>query len=120
MLNNVLLILSLFYLFFGIAIFTNIPIKNIFLREPYEILTQKEIVISVLSGINLSIIINAINFKIDSFPGAKILFLLGVILSLSIVVFLLFNYQLNKKFILNVLLRLILFLLILLALFFKT
>ena len=74
---SVLLIVSLNALavlyYMGFLLFNEIEFKSIFKKESYEHISKKRLFGSIIVGILLSIILVGILFKLQFYPGAKVM-----------------------------------------------
>ncbi len=89
--NTILIILSLsslsiIYFYFGILLFNDIRLKDIFKKISYKKTTAKSIIGSIGLGIALSTIVIGILFKIEIWPGSNNLLKPGLYLLSTILV----------------------------------
>ncbi len=67
------LALSLLYFFFGFAVFTGIGFRQIFKKDSYTNLKPWDIIISVFTGMAFQILVFGLLFKIQYWPGARVM-----------------------------------------------
>ncbi len=77
-------ILAFLYQVFGIVIFNNIKIRNLFKKESFSGVSAIQLVGSIGVGFGLSIVCIGILFKLQNWPGANFTTIIG----LSIIIFL--------------------------------
>lgn len=70
-------LLSILYFWFGFALFNDIPLKHIFKRKSYTDIPARNIILSVLMGIFISLIPIGILFKIQFWPGTSVFLKVG-------------------------------------------
>lgn len=81
-----LLLLALIYYAFGFAFFNNIRLRNIFKKESYKDKSALHIVGAISVGMALSDICMGILFKIQGYPMANTLLIIGLLSTLIILV----------------------------------
>jgi len=77
---------SMFYFWFGFALFNDIRLREIFKKESYFGIRSNKILGGILTGWLMSFIILGILFKIMSWTGATILLTFGIIGSIIILI----------------------------------
>ena len=78
--------LSCLYFILGFALFNNIPARKIFNTDSYKGLGTWEILIAIGTGIALSILTIGFMFSILSYPMAKTLLAVGIVLTAIIII----------------------------------
>ncbi len=71
--------LSFFYYILSFALLNGIRLRNIFKADSYKGIRSIQIILSILTGFALSIMLLGILFKIEFYPGEKIMMLYGLI-----------------------------------------
>jgi uncharacterized membrane protein len=105
--------LSCLYFILGFALFNNIPLRKIFNTDSYKGLGTWEILIAIGTGIALSILTIGFMFSILSYPMAKTLLAVGIVLAaINIILALIKNAQEKNQFYRNIILRGFVFLII--------
>lgn len=107
---SVLLIVSLNALavlyYMGFLLFNEIEFKSIFKKESYEHISKKRLFGSIIVGILLSIILVGILFKLQFYPGAKVMLQDGLTgLAIATIVALIYYYKNKSTFYKRVLKR---------------
>lgn len=82
--SGVLTVLSLssisgIYMYLGFTLFNNLRFRNLFKKESYKEISTKRIVGGIGSGLALSVSVIGILFKFQSWPGASINLITGII-----------------------------------------
>lgn len=101
--GNVFLILSfillaLFYLALGFAIFNGIKFREIFKKSSYQNISKKRIFGTLVLGFPFSILILGMLFKIMLWPGAQNMIISGLQFILIVTVILTIYYFIKKPF----------------------
>lgn len=98
--------LSCLYFILGFALFNNIPLRKIFNADSYNGLGTWEILIAIGTGLALSILTIGFMFAILSYPLAKTLLVVGIVLAAIIITLaLIINAQEKNQFYSNIILR---------------
>ncbi len=98
--------LAILYFCLSFALFNNIKFKNIFKKSSYVNVSKRRIIFSIFSGISLSIALIGVLFKIQDYPGADLLLVLGLFASISITIIALWkNNKVKGNFYFNILKR---------------
>ncbi len=98
--------LAILYFCLSFALFNNIKFKNIFKKSSYVNISKRRIIFSIFSGISLSIALIGVLFKIQDYPGADLLLVLGLFASISITIIALWkNNKVKGNFYFNILKR---------------
>jgi len=71
--------ISVIYMYFGFALFNNLRFRKIFKKESYKEISTKRIVGGVGAGLALSISAIGILFKFQSWPGASVNLIMGIV-----------------------------------------
>lgn len=88
--------ISMIYFYLGFALFNNLRFRKIFKKESYKEISTKRIVGGIGVGLTLSISAIGILFKFQSWPGASVNLIMGII-GLSVVTIIsLIKMQKNK------------------------
>lgn len=104
------LMLCLYYILFGFAIFNNIPLKKVFKKESYSEITSNKIILSVITGIVLSLITWTMMFLFLNWPGVFILFFISIISLVLLAIGLFIGYKAhNAPFLIPIFRRLALY-----------
>lgn len=99
-------LLAILYFYLSFALFNNINPKDIFKKASYANTTKRRISFAIVTGMALSISILGILFKIQDFPGADLLLIFGMLISLIITVVSLWKNNKDKgNFFSNILVR---------------
>lgn len=102
--------LSVFYLYFGFALFNDVPLKQIFQQSSYTHINKGRIIGAVGVGIALSATTGGLMFKFQSWPGAKINLGIGVFALFLVTIVGLFKYSKNRSpYYTNIFKRVVLF-----------
>ena len=105
--------LSCLYYILGFALFNNIPLRKIFKADSYKGIGTWEILIAIGTGIALSILTIGFMFTILSYPMAKTLLIVGIVLAAIITTLALMkNAQEKNQFYRNIILRSFVFVII--------
>jgi len=105
--------LSCLYYILGFALFNNIPARKIFKADSYKGIGTLRILIAIGTGIPLSILTIGFMFSILSYPMAKTLLVVGIVLmAIIITLALIRNAQEKNQFYRNITLRCLVFLII--------
>jgi hypothetical protein len=80
--SGVLTVLSLslissLYFYVGFALFNNIGFRKLFKKESYQNISSNRVVGGVATGMALSIAALGIQFKLQSWPGARVMLIFG-------------------------------------------
>jgi uncharacterized membrane protein len=98
--------LSCLYYFLGFALFNNIPARKIFKADSYKGIGTWRILIAIGTGLALSILTIGFMFSILSYPMAKTLLVVGIVLAaINIILALIKNAQEKDQFYRNIILR---------------
>lgn len=89
--------LALLYYFLGFALFNRIGFKEIFKQESYNGISTQRIIGSIGAGWAISLICLGILFKLQHFPGSKILLIVGLIATLLVLAIALTEYKKTKE-----------------------
>ncbi|HOH23434.1 MAG TPA: hypothetical protein PLB61_08870, partial [Bacteroidales bacterium] len=89
--------LALLYYFLGFALFNRIGFKEIFKQESYKDISTQRIIGSIGAGWAISLICLGILFKLQHFPGSKILLIVGLIATLLVLAIALTEYKKTKE-----------------------
>lgn len=92
-----LLALSIVYLFFGIALFNDIKIREIFKKESYSKIAPFRLLGAVGAGLALSLTTIGIMFKFQSYAGADGNLAAGIIGLIAVAVVVVIRYSKNKS-----------------------
>lgn len=92
-----LLTLSFIYYFFGFAIFNNISLRGIFKRNSYKDTNALKIIGAIACGISLSTTLIAILFKLQFWPGSKMMLIIGLLSLLLILIISIVFYLIKKS-----------------------
>jgi hypothetical protein len=92
-----LLTISLIYYPFGFAFFNNIRLRNIFKKVSYKSVTVLHIIGAIVIGMALSDICVGILFKIQGYPMANYLLIVGLISTAIILIIGLIRYLKSKS-----------------------
>lgn len=110
-------ILSSIYFYFSFAMFNNISLKNIFKKSSYKGIKSVRIIGAIAVGIQLSIIVLALLFKLMMWPGDKAMAVIGGIGLVIILLISLIKYTRNKSdFYFNILKRIVPYLIVVIGL----
>ncbi len=102
------LVLSLFYIFFGFLLFNEIKLVKVFSASSYSAIPKYHILGAFLSGIVISIACIGALFGIEIWAGSKIILLCCVIICLPLLVIVLMKQSAKyKRYYTGILLRLI-------------
>ena len=105
--------LSCLYFCLGFALLNNIPLRKIFEADSYKGIGTWRILIAIGTGIVLSILTIGFMFTILSYPVAKTLLVVGIVLAAIIVILALIkNAQDKNQFYRNIILRSFVFMII--------
>lgn len=105
--------LSCLYFCLGFALFNDIRLRDIFNVESYEGIGTLRILIAIGTGIALSILTIGFMFSILSYPMAKTLLAVGIVLGAIIIILTLIkNAQEKNQFYRNIILRSLVFVVI--------
>ena len=105
--------LSCLYFILGFALFNNIPARKIFKADSYKGIGTWRILIAIGAGLALSILTIGFMFSILSYPLAKTLLVVGIVLAAIIITLaLIINAQEKNQFYRNIILRSSLFVII--------
>ncbi len=91
-----LTVLSTLYYFLSFALLNGIRLRKIFKKESYAEINAQKIIAAILAGFSLSILTMGILFKIQSYPGANLMLIIGLVY-IAIVALLSVTYYLRKK-----------------------
>ncbi len=107
------LILACLYFYLSFALLNNIPLRKIFESGSYKGIGTWRILIAIGTGLTLSILTIGFMFTILSYPGAKTLLVVGMVLAAIIITLALIkNAQGKNQFYRNIILRCLIFLII--------
>jgi hypothetical protein len=102
--------LSVIYAYFGFALFNNIRFRRIFKKETYKEISTKRIIGGVGVGIVLSISAIGILFKFQSWPGASMNLIVGIVgLTIVTIIFLIKKKKSADNYYSTILKRVIVF-----------
>ena len=105
--------LSCLYYILGFALFNNIPLRRIFDADSYQGVGTWKILIAIGTGITFSILTIGFMFTILSYPMAKTLLIVGIVLAaILIALALIKNAQEKNQFYRNITLRCLVFLIL--------
>ena len=88
---------SMFYFWFGFAVFNDIRFRKIFKKESYLGIGSNKILEAIVTGWVMSFIILGILFKIMSWTGATFVLASGIIGSIIILIIGFLKYQKSKS-----------------------
>lgn len=71
-------VLAVFYQYFSFAFLHKVPLKLAFKKESYPPQRGKTLPLSIFSGIALSVSAVALMFKLQHWPGANVLLMVGI------------------------------------------
>jgi hypothetical protein len=71
--------ISVIYMYLGFALFNNLRFRKIFKKESYKEISTKRIIGGVGAGLALSVSAIGILFKFQSWPGASVNLIIGII-----------------------------------------
>jgi hypothetical protein len=97
--------LSFLYYLFGFALFNDIKLKNIFKRSSYKGISVLRIISSVGVGLGLSTICLGILFRIQFWPGGRMMLAVGLITILIITIIAFIDFLKSKSDYKTILLR---------------
>ena len=89
-------VLTIMYFTFGFAIFNGIRLRHIFKKKVYEGTNTKRIIGGLATGICLSNLLTGVLFKLQYWPGANRMILLGLIPTIIVLVVIIFKLYRNK------------------------
>ncbi|MDZ7738117.1 MAG: hypothetical protein U5K32_03410 [Bacteroidales bacterium] len=92
-----LLLLGIFYYFFGFALLNNIAPEGIFRSVSYKGISPLRIFGSVLAGMAISLVPVAVLFKLRQYPMGGTITLLAGISTLLVLIFMIILYIRQKK-----------------------
>lgn len=111
-------LLAILYFYFSFALFNELSFKQIFNKNKYTSLVKKRLAISILTGIAISVSLIGILFKLQNYPGADFIMLIGLALTMTLTIFTLYkNYKTEGDFYFKILARVGLASLLLISLF---
>jgi hypothetical protein len=71
--------ISVIYMYLGFALFNNLRFRKIFKKESYKEISTKRIIGGVGAGLALSVSAIGILFKFQSWPGASVNLIIGIV-----------------------------------------
>ena len=90
-------LLSILYFPLGFATLNGIPIYKIFQKKSYEGISTWRMIGTIGLGMSLSAIVIGLLFRLQSYPGAQMNLLIGVVLSFLIGIVALVRYMEKKS-----------------------
>ena len=90
-------ILATFYYLFSFALFNDIKLRDIAIKESYRNINAKRIIVAVGLGIAIALIITGSLFNLLHFPGKSVMLLTGLIAMIIIYVVAINSYFRDKN-----------------------
>lgn len=111
-------VLSSMYFYFSFAMFNGIRLRDIFKKSSYKGISSMRVIGAVFSGLNLSVIVLALLFKIMMWPGSSVMIITGVLGLTIILLIAIVKYRKRKlNYYSNILKRVVPYLAIVAVLF---
>jgi len=89
--------LTFIYFYLGFAFFNNIRLRDITKKESYKGVNTMKILGAIFGGLTLSITLLGILFKLQFWPGASLLLIIGLSALLIVTIISLIKYKVNKS-----------------------
>jgi hypothetical protein len=84
--------LSIIYYPLGFAFFNGIRLRHVFKKEAYKETNAKKIIGAIATGICLSTLIIGVLFKLQNWPGANSMLLIGLTFTLPLAIFVIVKF----------------------------